>query len=65
MPGARSATDSVGPLTAVSDRRVDPGHAEPAARLTKELGGREASDENVRVPERLSEALDALDRTPE
>ncbi|MEV6329529.1 MarR family transcriptional regulator [Streptomyces sp. NPDC051909] len=42
-------------------RRIDPGHAELAARLGKELGGQEAFDETVRVLERLSRALEAVE----
>ncbi|MET9954752.1 MarR family transcriptional regulator [Streptomyces sp. NPDC006339] len=42
-------------------RRIDPGHAELAARLTRELGGQEAFDETVRVLERLSKAMEALE----
>ncbi|MFF5975250.1 MarR family winged helix-turn-helix transcriptional regulator [Streptomyces sp. NPDC012769] len=41
--------------------RIDPGHAELAARLMRELGGQDAFDETVRVLERLSEAMDALE----
>ncbi|MGW0118990.1 MarR family winged helix-turn-helix transcriptional regulator [Streptomyces sp. NPDC003327] len=43
-------------------RRIDPGHAELAARLVSELGGQEAFDETVRVLERLSAALEAIER---
>ncbi|MFF9013528.1 MarR family winged helix-turn-helix transcriptional regulator [Streptomyces sp. NPDC014870] len=46
-------------------RRIDPGHADLAARLTRELGGLEAFQETVRVLERLSGALDALDAQEE
>ncbi|MGW8356118.1 MarR family winged helix-turn-helix transcriptional regulator [Streptomyces wedmorensis] len=49
-------------------RRIDPGHAELAALLLRELGGQEAFDETVRVLERLSEALETVSaefRTPE
>ena len=42
-------------------RRIDPGHAELAARLMRELGGQEAFEETVRVLERLSRALDAVE----
>ncbi|MFC8587167.1 MarR family winged helix-turn-helix transcriptional regulator [Streptomyces sp. NPDC057217] len=42
-------------------RRVDPGHAELAALLLRELGGQEAFDETVRVLERLSRALTVLE----
>ncbi|MFJ7129605.1 MarR family winged helix-turn-helix transcriptional regulator [Streptomyces sp. NPDC098101] len=42
-------------------RRVDPGHAELAALLRRELGGQEAFDETVRVLDRLSRALTALE----
>ncbi|MFF2567789.1 MarR family winged helix-turn-helix transcriptional regulator [Streptomyces sp. NPDC058084] len=42
-------------------RRIDPGHAELAARLMQELGGQEAFDETVRVLDRLSRALEAVD----
>ncbi|MEU8521936.1 MarR family winged helix-turn-helix transcriptional regulator [Streptomyces sp. NPDC048577] len=42
-------------------RRIDPGHAELARRLTHTLGGQEAFDETVRALERLSRALDAID----
>ncbi|GAA3393926.1 MarR family winged helix-turn-helix transcriptional regulator [Streptomyces roseoviridis] len=42
-------------------RRIDPGHADLAARLTRELGGQEAFDETVRVLERLSKAMEALE----
>ncbi|MEU4063266.1 MarR family transcriptional regulator [Streptomyces wedmorensis] len=48
--------------------RIDPGHAELAALLLRELGGQEAFDETVRVLERLSEALETVSgefRTPE
>ncbi|MEU4268095.1 MarR family transcriptional regulator [Streptomyces sp. NPDC026092] len=41
--------------------RIDPGHADLAARLASELGGLEAFEETVRMLERLSEALDALE----
>ncbi|MFD3571207.1 MarR family winged helix-turn-helix transcriptional regulator [Streptomyces sp. NPDC058671] len=41
-------------------RRVDPGHAELAARLLRELGGQDAFDETVRVLDRLSAALEAV-----
>ncbi|MFD6250364.1 MarR family winged helix-turn-helix transcriptional regulator [Streptomyces roseolus] len=41
--------------------RIDPGHAELAARLVRELGGQEAFDETVRVLERLSAALEAVE----
>ncbi|MEX0169742.1 MarR family winged helix-turn-helix transcriptional regulator [Streptomyces sp. LMG1-1-1.1] len=41
-------------------RRIDPGHAELAAELQRELGGQEAFDETVRVLERLSAALEAV-----
>ncbi|MGW2015544.1 MarR family winged helix-turn-helix transcriptional regulator [Streptomyces sp. NPDC001927] len=44
--------------------RIDPGHADLAARLTNELGGPEAFEETVRVLERLSEALDRLEQAP-
>ncbi|WP_329622585.1 MarR family transcriptional regulator [Streptomyces sp. NBC_01255] len=40
--------------------RIEPGHAELAALLARELGGQEAFDETVRVLERLSGALDAV-----
>ncbi|MFH9723753.1 MarR family winged helix-turn-helix transcriptional regulator [Streptomyces sp. NPDC017254] len=40
-------------------RRIDPGHAELAAALLRELGGQEAFDETVRVLARLSDALEA------
>ncbi|MEV4936411.1 MarR family winged helix-turn-helix transcriptional regulator [Streptomyces zaomyceticus] len=40
--------------------RIDPGHAELAAALVRELGGQEAFDETVRVLARLSEALEAV-----
>ncbi|MGW9434651.1 MarR family winged helix-turn-helix transcriptional regulator [Streptomyces sp. NPDC055607] len=43
-------------------RHIDPGHAELAALLLRELGGQEAFDETVRVLERLSAALDAVER---
>ncbi|MEU9701464.1 helix-turn-helix domain-containing protein [Streptomyces sp. NPDC047981] len=46
-------------------RRIDPGHADLAARLTRELGGLEAFQETVRVLERLSGALDALEAPEE
>ncbi|MFF4170246.1 MarR family winged helix-turn-helix transcriptional regulator [Streptomyces sp. NPDC001744] len=42
-------------------RRIDPGHAEFAALLQRELGGPEAFEETVRVLERLSRALTALE----
>ncbi|MGW6568281.1 MarR family winged helix-turn-helix transcriptional regulator [Streptomyces sp. NPDC054975] len=45
-------------------RRIDPGHADLAARLTRELGGLEAFEETVRVLERLSRALEALEEAP-
>ncbi|MFB7409197.1 MULTISPECIES: MarR family winged helix-turn-helix transcriptional regulator [unclassified Streptomyces] len=41
--------------------RIDPGHAELAAALVRELGGQEAFDETVRVLDRLSAALDAVE----
>ncbi|MFF5502964.1 MarR family winged helix-turn-helix transcriptional regulator [Streptomyces roseolus] len=41
--------------------RIDPGHAELAARLTAELGGPAAFEETVRVLERLSAALEAVE----
>lgn len=41
--------------------RIDPGHAELAARLTAELGGTAAFEETVRVLERLSAALEAVE----
>ncbi|WP_175409669.1 MarR family winged helix-turn-helix transcriptional regulator [Streptomyces sp. TRM64462] len=41
--------------------RIDPGHAELAARLAAELGD-EAFAETARVLERLSRAMDALER---
>ncbi|MGW4703125.1 MarR family winged helix-turn-helix transcriptional regulator [Streptomyces sp. NPDC004285] len=41
-------------------RRIDPGHAELAALLARELGGQEAFDETVRVLERLSSALETV-----
>ncbi|MFD3331540.1 MarR family winged helix-turn-helix transcriptional regulator [Streptomyces sp. NPDC058700] len=41
-------------------RCVDPGHAELAARLLRELGGQDAFDETVRVLDRLSAALEAV-----
>ncbi|MFE2011827.1 MarR family winged helix-turn-helix transcriptional regulator [Streptomyces sp. NPDC059491] len=47
--------------------RIDPGHAELAAQLVRELGGQDAFDETVRVLERLSAALEAVgegDRAP-
>ncbi|MEE1817787.1 MarR family winged helix-turn-helix transcriptional regulator [Streptomyces sp. SP18ES09] len=40
--------------------RIDPGHAELAALLARELGGQEAFDETVRVLERLSSALETV-----
>ncbi|WP_432125583.1 MarR family winged helix-turn-helix transcriptional regulator [Streptomyces sp. bgisy082] len=42
-------------------RRIDPGHAELAALLQRELGGQETFDETVRVLERLSRALTTLE----
>ncbi|MFJ7959496.1 MarR family winged helix-turn-helix transcriptional regulator [Streptomyces sp. NPDC096319] len=48
-------------------RRIDPGHAELAALLARELGGQQAFDETVRVLERLSAALETAGesyRTP-
>ncbi|WP_418958280.1 MarR family winged helix-turn-helix transcriptional regulator [Streptomyces tritici] len=45
-------------------RRIDPGHAELAARLMRELGGQDAFDETVRVLHRLSAALDAIESEP-
>ncbi|WP_406862245.1 MarR family transcriptional regulator [Streptomyces sp. HUAS MG47] len=41
--------------------RIDPGHAELAARLMSELGGQDAFEETVRVLRRLSAALDAIE----
>ncbi|WP_055602517.1 MarR family winged helix-turn-helix transcriptional regulator [Streptomyces aureus] len=41
--------------------RIDPGHAELAAALVRELGGQAAFDETVRVLDRLSAALEAVD----
>ncbi|MGW7432787.1 MarR family winged helix-turn-helix transcriptional regulator [Streptomyces sp. NPDC054861] len=41
-------------------RRIDPGHAELAALLSRELGGRDAFAETVRVLDRLSAALEAV-----
>ncbi|MFE7511733.1 MarR family winged helix-turn-helix transcriptional regulator [Streptomyces sp. NPDC057540] len=41
-------------------RRIDPGHAELAALLSRELGGQEAFDETVRALERLSSALETV-----
>ncbi|MFF9068364.1 MarR family winged helix-turn-helix transcriptional regulator [Streptomyces sp. NPDC014891] len=41
--------------------RIDPGHAQLAAALVRELGGQEAFDETVRVLERLSAALEAVE----
>ncbi|WP_328943920.1 MarR family winged helix-turn-helix transcriptional regulator [Streptomyces sp. NBC_00250] len=41
--------------------RIGPGHAELAAALLRELGGQEAFDETVRVLDRLSAALDAVE----
>ncbi|MEK9519686.1 MarR family winged helix-turn-helix transcriptional regulator [Streptomyces sp. NPDC087908] len=41
--------------------RIDPGHARLAAALVRELGGQEAFDETVRVLERLSAALEAVE----
>ncbi|MFH8579008.1 MarR family transcriptional regulator [Streptomyces zaomyceticus] len=40
--------------------RIDPGHAELAAALARELGGQEAFDDTVRVLARLSEALETV-----
>ncbi len=42
-------------------RRIDPGHAELAARLMEALGGQETFDETVRVLERLSAAMEAVE----
>ncbi|MER5886203.1 MarR family transcriptional regulator [Streptomyces sp. NPDC001941] len=39
---------------------IEPGHADLAARLLRELGGQDAFDETVRVLGRLSAALDAV-----
>lgn len=44
-------------------RRIDPGHAALAARLTDALGGQAAFDETVRALERLSTAMEALEAT--
>ncbi|APE22480.1 MULTISPECIES: MarR family winged helix-turn-helix transcriptional regulator [Streptomyces] len=44
--------------------RIEPGHAELAAALVRELGGQEAFDETVRVLERLSAALEAVEGGP-
>ncbi|MEU2073270.1 MarR family transcriptional regulator [Streptomyces sp. NPDC013489] len=41
--------------------RIDPGHAELAAALVRELGGQVAFDETVRVLDRLSAALEAVE----
>ncbi|MFI9113646.1 MarR family winged helix-turn-helix transcriptional regulator [Streptomyces venezuelae] len=41
--------------------RIEPGHAELAAALVRELGGQAAFDETVRVLERLSAALEAVE----
>ncbi|MFC7932607.1 MarR family winged helix-turn-helix transcriptional regulator [Streptomyces cinereoruber] len=41
--------------------RIDPGHAELAALLQRELGGPEAFEETVRVLERLSKAVEAVE----
>ncbi|MGO4629512.1 MarR family winged helix-turn-helix transcriptional regulator [Streptomyces sp. 2RAF24] len=41
--------------------RINPGHAELADRLLRELGGQEAFDETVRVLERLIGAMDAIE----
>ncbi|MFF0276107.1 MarR family winged helix-turn-helix transcriptional regulator [Streptomyces sp. NPDC004330] len=41
--------------------RIDPGHAELAAALVRELGGQDAFDETVRVLDRLSAALEAVE----
>ncbi|MCX5391625.1 MarR family winged helix-turn-helix transcriptional regulator [Streptomyces sp. NBC_00094] len=43
--------------------RIEPGHAELASLLMHELGGQEAFDETVRVLERLSGALEAVNAT--
>ncbi|MFE5483680.1 MarR family winged helix-turn-helix transcriptional regulator [Streptomyces sp. NPDC056527] len=40
--------------------RLDPGHADLAARLADALGGQAGFDETVRVLERLSRALEAV-----
>ncbi|MEU3395989.1 MarR family winged helix-turn-helix transcriptional regulator [Streptomyces filamentosus] len=45
--------------------RIDPGHAELAARLTAELGGPDAFEEAVRVLDRLSAALEAVEAATE
>ncbi|GGY43443.1 MarR family winged helix-turn-helix transcriptional regulator [Streptomyces omiyaensis] len=41
--------------------RIDPGHAELAGRLAAALGGQDAFDETVRVLDRLSAALEAVE----
>ncbi|WP_306327775.1 MarR family winged helix-turn-helix transcriptional regulator [Streptomyces venezuelae] len=41
--------------------RIEPGHAELAAALVRQLGGQPAFDETVRVLERLSVALEAVE----
>ncbi|MGW1928692.1 MarR family winged helix-turn-helix transcriptional regulator [Streptomyces sp. NPDC001919] len=41
--------------------RIDPGHAELAAALVRELGGQDAFDETVRALDRLSAALEAVE----
>ncbi|MFE9135025.1 MarR family winged helix-turn-helix transcriptional regulator [Streptomyces sp. NPDC007355] len=47
-------------------RRIDPGHAELAAELLRELGGQDAFDETVRVLDRLSAALERIsERRPD
>ncbi|MDT9693032.1 MarR family winged helix-turn-helix transcriptional regulator [Streptomyces sp. P9(2023)] len=46
-------------------QRIEPGHADLAARLTHQLGGLEAFEETVRVLERLSRALEELEAVQE
>ncbi|KQX45532.1 MULTISPECIES: MarR family winged helix-turn-helix transcriptional regulator [unclassified Streptomyces] len=41
--------------------RINPGHAELAARLMEALGGQEAFDETVQVLERLSAAMETVE----
>ncbi|MET9349609.1 MarR family winged helix-turn-helix transcriptional regulator [Streptomyces termitum] len=45
--------------------RIDPGHAELAARLSAALGGPDAFEETVRVLERLSAALEEVEAAAE
>ncbi|MFD3532733.1 MarR family winged helix-turn-helix transcriptional regulator [Streptomyces sp. NPDC058664] len=55
---AKLLTPTEAGRTAIS--RIDPGHAELAALLLRELGGQEAFDETVRVLDRLSAAMERV-----